>query len=66
MPDQEQQMAVQAALDQFGASMRDLAPQIVGYYRALLQAGLDPPAALALTLEAHRLFWRKAFGFEPD
>ena len=58
----EQQLSMQQGLDQFGAFLRDLAPQVAGYYRALVEHGVPKRAALDLTAEFQQLWLARLLG----
>lgn len=59
---EQAQLSVQQQLDQFGATMRDFAPQVVGYHRSLLEHGMAKRAALELTLQFQELWLVKVLG----
>jgi len=44
-------MKLQAAIDQMGAALRDIAPAMASYFNSLLKQGFKRNEALALTVE---------------
>lgn len=64
--DEREQLQLQGQLDQFGAALRDLAPQIAGYYKALMGHGMPPRHAVMVTMQLHELWLRRVFSLSAN
>lgn len=62
---EEQTSAVIAALDQLGALARTIASTVGGYYRTLLESGMDGEAAVVLASELQSGLMIKLLGVNP-
>lgn len=59
--DEQARLQLQGQLDQFGALLRDIAPVIVGYWRALVGQGIPQDVATLLTSQLHDEFLARLF-----
>ena len=53
-------MKLQAAMDQAGAALRDLAPVMSSYLNSLMKQGFKREEALILTVEMQRIMMQAA------